>query len=376
MNRHYFDWAATALPDDQSTEAAWGNPSSLHQEGRRAKAALEEARSRCAAVLAVPPLQLYFTSGATESNAIILYATLLRPPSLTVLYSAIEHSSIRENCARLERLGRRVAPIGVEADGRVSTAALSRALDKNPDARFITIMAVNNEIGSFMDIPALVRCIRGYKKAPIHVHCDIVQAVGKVPVDIAGWDIDSASLSAHKIGGPRGIGLLYLKKPLEVLYAGGGQEGRIRAGTENVAGALALARCLERHARIPTVKAEYEKAAQRFTALISFLRSLPRCSLIPADRQISDPRFSPYILQTAFEGLPGEVLVRALDDAGCAVSTGSACSIGEQARPVLSALHLDEHTQLEGIRISQGWSTTAEDIHALCKAIEELLNFL
>jgi cysteine desulfurase len=375
LKRHYFDWAATAMPDCIE-ESPWGNPSSLHQEGRQAKTALEEARSRCAAVLGLPPTRLYFTSGATESNAIILYSTLLRQSSLTVLYSAVEHSSVRENCARLERLGRRVAQIGVEPDGRVSTETLCRALDKNPEVRLVTIMAVNNEIGSSMDMPALVRRIRDRKKAPIHVHCDIVQAVGKVAVDLSDWDIDSASLSAHKIGGPRGIGLLYLKKPIEVLYSGGGQEGRIRAGTENVAGALAMAGCLERHALPSTVGAEYEKAVQRFASLISFLRSLPRCSLIPNDRQVNDARFSPYIIQTAFEGLPGEVLVRALDDAGCAVSTGSACSVGEQERPVLSAMNIDEHTRLEGIRISQGWSTTTEDIDALCGAIEDLLKFL
>jgi cysteine desulfurase len=389
----YFDWAATAIPDEgryeekyegkkgkkekvEHTALPWGNPSSLYNEGKRAKAALEGARSRCAAVLGVAPQQLYFTSGATESNAIVLYSSLFRRPSITVLYSAVEHSSIRENGARLERLGRSVSIIPVERDGRVSTVTLSRALDKNPCARLAAIMAVNNETGSIMDMPALTRCIRDRSGAPVHIHSDCVQALGKVPVDVTAWDIDSAALSAHKLGGPRGIGLLYLRKPLEALYAGGGQEGGVRPGTENVAGAIALAECLERRTDAAGVTADYEQACARFARLIDFLHSIDRCSLVPDDRQRIDSRFSPYIVQVAFDGIPGEVLVRALDDAGIAVSTGAACSVNSRERPVLAAMNLAEHTQLEGIRISQGWSTTMNDIDRLCSALQNLLQFL
>jgi cysteine desulfurase len=183
-------------------------------------------------------------------------------------------------------------------------------------------------------------------------------------------------VSAHKLGGPRGIGLLYLRKPLETLYAGGGQEGGIRPCTENTAGALALASCLERRALPEIVGAEYREACRRWKGLINALKTLKRCSLIPEDREEEDPRFSPWILQAAFEGIPGEVMVRALDDAGFAVSTGSACSSAKGNRPVLAAMGVDAQRSFEGIRISQGWSTTTEEIERLIEAIQGILRFL
>jgi cysteine desulfurase len=345
----------------------FGNPSSLHWEGREARKALEEARERCAAALKVSAKHLYFTSGGTESNAIALFSTLTRREPGALLASAVEHPSILENCRVLAGLDRRTALINVEQDGRVSPACLEKALARNPDTRFVAIMAVNNETGALMDMPALLRLIR--ERPGIHVHSDLVQALGKVPLAISG--LDSGSISAHKLGGPRGAGLLFLRKAMRPLYTGGGQEGGIRPGTENTAGALALAECLEE--RITALDAEYEKAAARFRGLIGFLRSIDGCSLIPSDRQVEDPRFSPYILQVAFRGIPGEVMARVLDDRGFAVSTGSACSSSSKKRPILSAMGLDEARSLEGIRISQGWSTTMEEIDLLCGAIRYIV---
>jgi cysteine desulfurase len=204
----------------------------------------------------------------------------------------------------------------------------------------------------------------------------MVQAVGKIPVDIADWGIDSASFSAHKIGGPRGIGLLYLRKPLETLYTGGGQEKNIRPGTENVIGALGMAQCLENHALSEKIAAEYAKAKARCKRLISELKKIDRCSLIPAGRETDDSGFSPYIVQAAFRDIPGEVMTRALDDLGFAVSTGSACSSARSERPVLAAMGIDGKLGLEGIRISQGWSTTDEEIDLLLEAIREVLKCL
>ncbi|MDR1866997.1 MAG: cysteine desulfurase [Treponema sp.] len=375
-HRYYFDWAATAIPVYTPVDTPWGNPSSLHSEGRAAHTALEDARRRCAAVLNVPSERLFFTSGATESNNIVLSSFLLRQQNTPLLYSAIEHSSIRETAALLKVYGKQMGIIGVEQDGRISRTTVIRAFEKYQRSRFAAIMAVNNEVGSIMDMADLVRAIREYAAVPVHIHSDIVQAVGKIPVALSEWDIDSAVLSAHKIGGPRGIGLLYLRKPLEVLFRGGGQEQHIRPGTENVAGAVALAACLEQYVYPETLKNNYEQAVSRNAYLISFLKTIPRCSLIPADRQAIDPRFSPYILHVAFEGIPGEVLVRALDDAGFAVSTGSACSVTRQERPVLAAMGINNHLTVEGIRISQGWLTTKEDIEALCTALQKLLYFL
>jgi cysteine desulfurase len=389
--RHYLDWASTAIPEkifliDKVVSEnppgnpggfPFGNPSSSHTEGQAAKDALESARSRCARVLAVEPETLYFTSGGTESNALILHSFLLRKDRRRLLYSAVEHPSIVENCRALECLGLPVSSIPVEKDGRVSAETLSGALEKYPEARFAAIMGVNNETGSLMDIDSLIsvaRLSRAKNGLPVHFHCDLVQAIGKVPVNIG--EMDSASFSAHKLGGMRGIGLLYLKKKLKGLYSGGGQEGGVRPGTENTLGALSLAEILELRAKPETVRQENEKARERFKYLIGELRKIKRCALIPEDRKDDDPRFSPWIIQLRFRDVPGAVMVRALDKEGVAVSTGSACSSNSPERPVLQAMGVDGKARLEGIRVSQGWSTDMADLDALLAGIEKVLSFL
>ena len=411
MARHYFDWAATAVPGPGefahtlNGAVPFGNPSSVHAEGKAARAALEAARSRCAKTLGVKAEELYFTSGGTEANAIVLFSLLCKPgifrreneneqspagplvnKSAVLLYSAAEHPSIRENASALEQLGVPCASIGVGADGRVSEITLEKALAKNPAARMAAVMAVNNETGAINDMKALAAVInKSGDKAPIHLHCDAVQAAGKIPLDFHGWGIDSASLSAHKLGGSRGTGLLWLKSPLAPLFRGGGQERKIRPGTENTAGAMKLAEEMERHvvplgknAELPPV---YTEAAERMKTLLLKLQSTGFFIPIPKDRGEEDSRFSPWILQGAFRNrsgktIPGEVLARALDEKGFAVSTGSACSSRSVKRPVLEAMGLDEETSRGGIRISQGWSTTMEEIHSLAGAITALLNTL
>jgi cysteine desulfurase len=376
MDRHYFDWAATAIPVSwNGLPPPFGNPSSRHLEGRTARLALEDARSRCAKILGVRPKELYFSSGGTESNAIALHSLVLRK-NASLLVSAVEHPSVGENALVLERLGIPLGHIGVERDGRVSEKTLETALAKMPGTRFAAIMGVNNETGAVTDLPGLVRVLRNREGPPIHVHSDLVQALGKIPLDISHWDLDSASFSAHKIGGPRGFGLLYLRKPLEVLNAGGGQEGAVRPGTENTAAACAMAECMERFAEPEAVKAAHDAAVNRWAVLINTLRSLDRCTLIPEDRRDADERFSPWILQAGFRGIPGEVMARALDDAGFAVSTGSACSSRLRERPVLEAMGISGERNLEGIRISQGWASSMEGIEKLIAAVVKILGVL
>ncbi|MDR0322099.1 MAG: aminotransferase class V-fold PLP-dependent enzyme [Treponema sp.] len=377
--RIYFDWAASSPYRITSAlaDVPFGNPSSQHSEGRAAKLALEDARERCAAVLKVPPETLYFTSGGTESNAIALFSNLTRPGKGRVISSFAEHSSVREGMETLEKMGKPTGRVAVNSAGSVTAETLTKALEKNGDVRFAAIMSVNNETGAVTDITSLTNLI--HKKtgdgAPIHFHCDLVQAVGKIPVDISSMEIDSASISAHKISGPRGIGLLYLKKPLGVFYTGGGQEKGIRGGTENTVGAVALAECLEKYAG-ETVQAEYISAKSRWKKLIIELSKIERFRIIPRERTAEDDRFSPYILQAAFKDIPGEVMARALNDLGFAVSTGSACSSSSPERPVLAAMGIEENLRIEGIRISQGWSTTDEEIDLLICAIAEVLKFL
>jgi cysteine desulfurase len=384
--RYYFDWAATAFQTAANSSdiprnavpgngIPFGNPSSPHTEGRLARAALEDARSRCAAVLGVDAASLYFTSGGTEANAIALQSLLLRKGG-ELLYSSAEHPSVRENALVLKKLGIPARRIRTGKDGRVSGEDFLAALSRAEKPFLAAVMAVNNETGSVNDIPALTALLREYSGPAGRFHCDIVQAIGKGPVALKEWGLDSASLSAHKLGGPRGIGLLYLRKPVEVLTAGGGQERGVRPGTENTAGAAALADVLEARAKSETVRAEYAAASSRFRLLTEYLRGLDRCVLIPEDRRDEDGRFSPYILQAAFRGIPGQVMVRALDDEGFAVSTGSACSSRGEERPVLDAMGVDRETALYGIRISQGWTTTEDDIDALCRAVKKILGKL
>jgi len=371
--RVYFDWAASSPYCENGSCAVVGNPSSQHSEGRTAKNALEDARLRCAGVLNVPPQTLYFTSGGTESNAIALFSNLMRKGQGRVIASLAEHSSVREGMETIERMGKPTGKITVDSAGRVTPETFAKSLEKFGDVRFASCMSVNNETGAVTDIVSLQNVIRN---SPVHFHCDLVQAVGKIPVDIQNWGIDSASISAHKISGPRGIGLLYLKKPLEVFYTGGGQENRIRGGTENTQGASAFADCLEKYANAQTVKTEYERAKSRWKKLITSLKQIERCTIIPKERAVNDDGFSPYILQAAFNGVPGEVMARALDDLGFAVSTGSACASSSPERPVLLAMGVEENLRIEGIRISQGFTTTDEDIDLLLEAIAEVLKFL
>ncbi|MDR2182230.1 MAG: aminotransferase class V-fold PLP-dependent enzyme [Treponema sp.] len=375
MKRRYFDWAATAPPDSALPAHPFGNPSSLHEEGREAKQFLESARSRCAAVLGVRSEELSFTSGGTEANAIACFSLLAKPrgadQGAALLYSAAEHPSVRENCAVLGRLGINAAAAGVDPCGAVSEARLSAALKKNPAPRMAVFMAVNNETGAVSDLASLTALLRSRVPRPVHVHCDLVQAAGKIPFDIAASGIDSAARSAHNLGGPRGTGLLYARKKFDALVRGGGQEGGMRPGTENVCGAAALAAALEKHAAPEALESARRGAELRMEALAGGLRERlgGRFFTIPADRAPADRRFSPWILQCRLAGIPGEVMVRCLDEAGFAVSTGSACSAAAQKRPVLEAMGIDARSRLEGIRISQGWSTTSEDVEALVRAI-------
>uniref|UniRef100_A0A7C3ILW3 Cysteine desulfurase n=1 Tax=Gracilinema caldarium TaxID=215591 RepID=A0A7C3ILW3_9SPIR len=377
MTRTYFDWAATTPPLPELFEilaqAPFGNPSSRHREGQEGRQALEGARRRCAMVLGVRPEQLIFTSGGTESNALVLQSLLVRNSPAGLIYGATEHPSVRETAEQLKRLTVPVMTVQPEPDGRIPKEAVLKALDRakerNMPVKMLALMAVNNETGAVTDIGEIVQAVRTLPGPAIHIHTDLVQSIGKVPFSLSDSGVDSAAMSAHKLGGPRGIGLLYLKRPIPVLIKGGEQEWGLRPGTENVAGALAFAYCLEQLASKAPLARHYDEAQNRMEALIRGLKKLEKCILIPEDRQGRDQRFSPYIVQAAFPGIPGEVMVRALDNAGIAISTGSACSSGKAERPVLKAMGIDADTAFCSVRFSQGWATTDQDIEQLLEAV-------
>jgi cysteine desulfurase len=381
-NRHYFDWAAAAPPrgttDEFDETLLFGNPSSLYTEGRAARSTLEDSRRRCAAALGVNTDEIYFTSGATESNAIVLFSTLCRHTDgipQAVLTSRAEHPSIIQNCVSLTRAGVPAYYIDVDRNGGTGQDSLEKALRGHPDITMLALMHVNNETGAVSNLRELVKTARQNKKT-LHIHSDMSQALGKLPLSLHDFDIDSASFSAHKIGGPRGIGILYLRGPLRTLYKGGGQEHGIRPGTENTAGAFRFARVLE--TLTPSIRKNYTDAAKKMSYLINSLSAIDRCTILPECRtaetpDISEAKFSPYILLAAFEKIPGEVMVRALDDEGFAVSTGSACSGKAKNHETLKSMGISDDLASTSIRISIGWNTNTDDINALIETIHRIL---
>ncbi len=370
----YLDWAATA-PVDPSAIAemngalgdAWANPSSRHECGQRSAELLSSARARCADSLGVPPESVVFTSGGTESDYLPILSLLQRPVRGTVAFSAVEHPAIAEQARSLETTGWKALSIPVTREGFVTPEAVLSSIRE--DTAYVAVMAVNNETGAIQPVreisEALTAACKGRKRP--HFHVDAVQAVGKIPLPFPFPGIDSAAISAHKIGGPRGIGLLYLARRIEPFIRGGGQEGGIRPGTENVAGALALARCLE------SCDCHAPSLAENGSLLHELLSGIPGIGIIPRTREPRDPRFSPCIYQCTNERLPGEVLVRMLSDDGFYVSTGSACSSKKKGRPVLQAMGVAPVEQQNAFRISTGISTTRDELEAFASALSGII---
>lgn len=386
---HYFDYAATSPQDEEilreSLEISLGsfaNPSSAHKAGAAARRVLDEARGSCARTLGVRADQVFFTSGGTEGDHIPLLSVLNAPSkSGRIIVSAVEHPALREECAVLKKIGFDVVSALPDKNGFVSAGSVTELL--TDDTLFVTVMAVNNETGCVQPIyeiaDALSEAARGRRRP--HFHVDCVQAAGKIPLDLSHAGIDSASLSAHKIAGPRGAGLLYLARPLKPFLVGGGQEQNIRSGTENIFGAVALSKCLAKYyldARNPCQPA-MERFVRQKELTLGFLKklmTLGRCRLVPALRSNPDgrteERFSPWIVQAAFMGIPGNVMVRALDAEGFSISTGSACSARKQSRPVLAAMGAERGVQDSAVRFSFGASTTEQAMDELFEAVKSV----
>ena len=379
-SERYFDWAATAIPDKEilreSLEESlsfWQNPSSAHSGGKSAKVALDEARKKCAAAFGARAENIFFTSGGTEANHIPLLSILNRPERGEILFSSIEHPSMREMAMELKHCGFTVRQIPCDKNGIVSAQSVRECLGN--ETLFVGVMAVNNETGAIQPIGEIAEMLdefyEGRRKPKFHVDC--VQALGKIPLDLSRHSIDSAAASAHKIRGPRGTGILYLKNPIEPFLRGGGQEAGIRSGTENVFGALAFAKCLERYAG--NFLAEKNRAQEILTSeFIKKLSTIKSCTIIPPARAENpiDANFSPWIVQASFEGIPGNVMLRALDAKGFSISTGSACSSKKASRPVLEAMGIGKDLRENSVRFSFGPTTTANAMDALFEEVKKI----
>jgi cysteine desulfurase len=381
----YLDWAASAPPDPGALDAArevsasvFANPSSPHAAGRAAAEALGAARARFAGALGVDPGEVIFTSGGTEANVSVLLSLLDRHrlggvdrQVIRVVTTGIEHSSIFEQAKSLQRHGVTVTFVPPGPDGRVSPAALADALDN--DVHIVSAMLVNNETGAIQDVKGMVRAVRersaGHGRR-ILFHTDAVQALGKVPFSLRDLGVDAASFSGHKFGAPRGIGALYVRTGASpgFLPVGGGQESGRRPGTENVAGAAAMAAAAEARARGQA--AERAAAEGLMQVLVDGIRALRGGWILPPAREARDPGWSPFILLAGFPPLPGEVVVRTMDAKGFCISMGSACSTVKKDRTrVPLAMGLSEETALSTIRISLGHATARADIDSFLETL-------
>lgn len=371
---HYFDWAATSPADEDILKEAleetlkyWGNPSSTHTVGKEARELFESARTRAATALGVKAENIYFTSGGTESDQIPLLSVLTKPMKGRVLVSSIEHPAIREQSEALKNCGWEVVQIPANSDGVITPEAVTSLI--TGDTFLICIMAVNNETGVIQPIyeiaDAITKASEGKRRPKFHVDC--VQAAGKINLNLSYKGIDSAALSSHKICGPRGIGILYMKDTIEPFLRGGGQEKGIRSGTENVFGALAFSKCLERY-----YNKNKASDAERTNQFIEKLAALPGCTIVPPSRLEKKDLFSPYVVQAAFNNIPGNVMLRALDSKGFSISTGSACSAKKNKRPVLEAMHVDPKLRENAVRFSFGPHTTDKAVEDLLAAVREI----
>jgi cysteine desulfurase len=376
--RSYFDWNATTPLRPQAAEALRealavpGNPSSVHAEGRAARRLVEQAREEVAALVEARPGDVFFTSSGTEANMLALTPAIQtadeRRPREKLLISAIEHSSVRTG-------GRfppgAVADIAVDTDGRVDLAALSDALAQI-SRPLVSIMLANNETGVVQPIAqaaAIVHAAGGL------LHVDAVQAVGRIACDINALGADLLTLSAHKIGGPKGVGALVRAREdihfPEPLIRGGGQERGLRAGTENVAGIAAFGAAAAAVRRQGAAEAELMLALRH--RLETGLKAIAPGAVIFGAKAERLPNTTLF----AAEGMKAETAVISFDLEGIAVSSGAACSSGKvQPSHVLAAMGVSPSLTRGAVRLSLGWTTTETDVERFLGAWRKLATAL
>ena len=375
----YADHAATTAVPDTALAAMlphftrdYGNPSSLYRFAQEGKTHLEEARAQVAACLNAKPEEIYFTSGGTEADnwalrGVAELMALKGKKTGHIITSAIEHHAILHTAQYLEKQGYEVTYLPVDRDGLVDPANLEAAI--RPDTILISVMAANNEIGTIQPIAEIGAIARAHK---VLFHTDAVQAVGHIPVDVEAWNVDLLSLSGHKFGGPKGIGTLYMKKPLRLpaFIQGGGQEKGRRSGTENVPGAVGMAAALKE--AVDRLPEESARLAALRDKLIDGLSKLPYTSLTghPVKRRPGTASF-------VFEGVEGEALLLHLDAKGICASSGSACSSASlDPSHVLLSIGLPHAIAHGSLRISLGADNTQEDVDYMLKEVPAVVAYL
>ena len=366
------DNSATTRPCAASIKAAdemlarfWGNPSSTHAKGTEAAQKLREARRIVASAISAAPEEVFFTSGGTEANNIAVFGSAAKNRRIgnRIVTSAIEHSSVLDSVAELEKQGFEVIRLTPDCHGRISPEELAEAI--NSDTVLVTMMMVNNEVGSILPVEAAVKAAR--RKAPrAIVHCDCVQAFGKIPVSVKKLGVDMLTVSAHKIHGVKGSGALFKRKGLVIpsLTHGGHQEESFRPGTEaspliaafGAAAAIACDRSAMT-ARYSSIKELRDYAVLKLKEINGVVINSPEDAL-------------PYIVNFSTCCIKAETMLNFLSERGIYVSGGSACAKGEPSH-VIKALGLPRDAADSAIRVSFCGDNSKDDIDALAKAVSD-----
>jgi cysteine desulfurase len=370
----YLDYNATTPLDPGVRDAMlpflgeiWGNPSSVHHVGRKARALLDDARDRAAKFLGAKPSEIIFTSGGTESNNLAIFGTAraLKSKGRHLITSAVEHDAVLQSFDYLEKNeGFEVTRLSVNSEGRVSPDDLKKAI--RADTILFSIMAANNEIGTIQPVAELGAICRA---RGIVFHTDAVQWFGKEPFENVGqFNADLISVCAHKFDGPKGAGLLYIKSPLhpDPIMFGGGHENERRAGTENLAGIVGLVAALEKFVKPPVFeKPKLQPLAEK---LISAIEKIDGCEIVsPHENCLANT------VSFVVRGADSIALLAGLDVEGICASSGSACSAGsiEPSHVILAIGKKDLANSL--VRFSLGRDSTAEEVDFVCSALPEII---
>lgn len=372
----YMDHAATTYAAPEVVEAMlpyfsekFGNPSSVYGIGQENKAAVEEARAKVAAAINAEPNEIYFTAGGTESDNWVLkgvaFANIRKGKH--IITTAVEHHAILHAAEWLQSQGFEVTYLPVDQYGMVSPADVEKAI--RPDTILISVMYANNEVGTIQPIAEIGAIARAHG---IYFHTDAVQAVGHVPIDVKAEHIDMLSLSGHKFYGPKGIGVLYIRRGVRIqnLLHGGAQESRHRAGTENVAGIVGLGAAIER-----AVAAMPEESARLTAMRDHMIRELLK---IPASHLNGHPtQRLPNNVNITFEYIEGEGILLLLNMSGICASTGSACnSASLEPSHVLTAMGVPHEIAHGSVRLTLGERNTEEDVSYVLEKLPEVVRKL
>ncbi len=377
MQKIYLDHNATTPLHPEVLEAMlpvlkeyFGNPSSIHYEGRKARVFLDEAREKVAGLIGANPGEMIFTSGGTESNNIAILGVALgqEKKDARIITSSIEHPSVLNPCKQLERLGFQIDRLPVDLKGRIDLDQLKDAIQDS--TVLISLQHANSEVGTLQDIEKIGEIAR---ENSVYFHTDAVQSVGKIPVDVKKLPVDFLSISSHKLNGPKGAGALFMKRGLSALFptmSGGNQEKKRRGGTENVAGIVGFGKACE----LAKTRLESGKMLSLANLRDNFFQRIE--SLISGVELLGDKEFRlPNTLNLSIDRADGETLLIGLDVKGISVSTGSACSSGSSLPShVLTAMQVPARQINSSIRFSLGGSNTRDEIELVAETLAGLVS--